>query len=68
MTALGEGLKGCHTLVDAADEAEAVLVAPRTPPPLDEVSNRAMALFVDLPRPGPSPTCRPTTPTSCSRS
>ena len=59
MTALGEGLKGCHTLVDAADEAEAVLVAPRTPPPLDEVSTRAMALFVDLRAAWPEPYLSP---------
>ena len=59
MTALSEGLKGSHTLVDAADEAEAVLVAPRTPPPLDDVSARAMTLFVDLRAGWPEPYMTP---------
>jgi glutamyl/glutaminyl-tRNA synthetase len=45
MIVLGEGLKGCHTLVEAADEAEAVLVAPRTPPHLDETEARVLRLF-----------------------
>jgi hypothetical protein len=48
MTALGEGLKGCHTLLDAADEAEAVLVAPRTRPRLDDVAARSLELFSGL--------------------
>ena len=48
MTALGEGLKGCHTLLDAADEAEAVLVAPRTRPRLDEIAARSLELFSEL--------------------
>ena len=69
MTALGEGLQGCHTLVDAADEAEAVLVAPRTPPKLDEAATRAMALFREVrAAAGPTPSCRRTTPMSCSTS
>jgi len=59
MTALGEGLKGCHTLVDAADEAEAVLVAPRTPPKLDAVSARAMELFGELRAGWPEPYLAP---------
>jgi len=45
MIVLGEGLKGCHTLVEAADEAEAVLVAPRTPLQLDETEQRVLAAF-----------------------
>ena len=59
MTALGEGLKGCHTLVEAADEAEAVLVAPRTRPALDEVATRSMALFGDLRAGWPEPYLAP---------
>ncbi len=59
MTALGEGLKGCQTLVDAADAAEAVLVAPRVPPALDEVSRRAVALFRDVRAGWPEPYLAP---------
>lgn len=59
MTALGEGLKGCHTLVDAADQAEAVLVAPRMRPPLDDVSARALALFAGLRAGWPEPYLAP---------
>ena len=59
MTALGEGLKGCHTLVDAADEAEAVLVAPRTRPKLDDVAGRALQLFRDLRAGWPEPYLAP---------
>jgi glutamyl/glutaminyl-tRNA synthetase len=55
MTALGEGLKGCHTLVDAADEAEPVLVAPRTRPALDPVAARAFELFRELRAGWPEP-------------
>jgi hypothetical protein len=59
MTAIGEGLKGCHTLVDAADEAEPVLVAPRTPPALDPVAARAMELFRGLRAGWPEPYLAP---------
>jgi glutamyl/glutaminyl-tRNA synthetase len=48
MTALAEGLKGCQTLVDAADAAEAVLLAPRVPPALDDVARSALALFREV--------------------
>jgi glutamyl-tRNA synthetase len=48
MTALGEGLKGCHTLVDAADEAEAVIVPPREPRTIDETTRRVLDLFRDV--------------------
>ena len=48
MTALSSGLRGCHTLVDAADEAEAVIVPPRVPPALNETERRVQGLFREL--------------------
>ncbi len=48
LTVLGQGLRGVYTLVDAADEAEAVLVAPRQAAPLDETSIAVLELFREL--------------------
>jgi glutamyl/glutaminyl-tRNA synthetase len=48
LTVLGQGLSGVYTLVDAADEAEAVLLPPRQPPVLDETGRRVLELFREL--------------------
>jgi glutamyl/glutaminyl-tRNA synthetase len=48
MTALGAGVKGCKTLVDAADEAEAILVPPRVAQALDADGRRVQEWFREL--------------------
>jgi hypothetical protein len=55
LTALGPGLKGCHTLVEASAEAEAVLRPPRTRPVLDEAEIQAVGLFAELRQGWPEP-------------
>ena len=69
LTALGPALRGAHTLLEAADDAEAVLVPPRRRPELD-AGGRAggRALRRCCAASGRSRSCPPTTPTSCCRS
>jgi len=51
IAALAQGLRGAHTLVEAADEAERVIRRPATPPPPESVG--ALALFAELRRARP---------------
>ena len=55
LTALGPGLKGCHTLVEASEEAEAVVRAPRTTPRLEAGELDAVRLFAELRAGWPEP-------------
>jgi glutamyl/glutaminyl-tRNA synthetase len=48
LAALGAGLRGVHTLVEAADEAEVVLVPPRPGRVVDEAARRAGARFREV--------------------
>jgi hypothetical protein len=45
LAALSDGLAGCYTLEEAADEAEAVLAGPTTPVVLDQTGRVVMAAF-----------------------
>ncbi len=55
LTVLGPGLKGCRTLVEASDEAEGVVRAPRTPPRLDDAEVAAVRLFAAVRTEWPEP-------------
>jgi glutamyl/glutaminyl-tRNA synthetase len=48
LTALGPALRGAHTLLEAADDAEAVLVPPRRRPELDAAGERVASAFAVL--------------------
>ncbi len=48
LTVLGPGFRGCHSLVEAADEAEGIVLPPRTPPSLDERAAEVLRDFVEL--------------------
>jgi len=50
LSALGPGLKGSHSLVEAADEAEAVLVPPRSGRDLTDGERQIIELFREVRR------------------
>jgi nondiscriminating glutamyl-tRNA synthetase len=48
LTALAPALRGVHTLLEAADDAEAVLVPPRRRPELDATGESVAAAFAEI--------------------
>ena len=69
LTALAEGLRGAHTLTEAADEAEQIITRRAPPADLDEqAGDGAPAVLRGARRGGPRPSVAATRRRSCSAS